>query len=148
MSRRRGSATALKLSEVVAARDMSQLYADIGICQPIEPAFTSPLDHVFNLSPLSAGRGAGRPTGSVADRALNPMSSISRGSHDNQLQLPDALGLGVVTRMPRNDLKSQENHNKTHNAREAVSPCSRSTSRMGGSPNSLLYSRLKCEGSL
>ena len=68
MSRRRGSATALKLSEVVAARDMSELYADIGICQPIESAFT-PLDHVFNLSPLSAGRGAGRTTGSVADRA-------------------------------------------------------------------------------
>src|SRR6266550_7455299 len=33
MSRRRGSATALKLSEVVAARDMRQLYTDMGICQ-------------------------------------------------------------------------------------------------------------------
>ena len=33
MSRRRGSATALKLSEVVAARDMGQLYVDMGICQ-------------------------------------------------------------------------------------------------------------------
>jgi len=36
----------------VAARDTRQLYADMGICQGVESAFT-PLDHVFNLSPLS-----------------------------------------------------------------------------------------------
>ena len=76
MSRRRGSATALKLSEVVAARDMSQLYVDMGICQwfnsgralVMRPkqtlaasgeAFT-PQDHAFNLSLLSVGRGPGQ----------------------------------------------------------------------------------------
>lgn len=37
MSRRRASATALKLSEVVAARDMRELYADMGICQRLDP---------------------------------------------------------------------------------------------------------------
>src|SRR5215471_9093750 len=35
MSRRRGSATALKPSEVVAARDMGSLYSHIGICQAL-----------------------------------------------------------------------------------------------------------------
>src|ERR1700758_1934918 len=33
MSRRRASATALKVSEVVAARAMNALYSHIGICQ-------------------------------------------------------------------------------------------------------------------
>src|SRR5882762_1529292 len=33
MSRRRGSATALKASEVVEARGMRQIYTHIGICQ-------------------------------------------------------------------------------------------------------------------
>jgi hypothetical protein len=32
---------------------------------------------------------------------VNPMPSICRGSHDNELQLRDVLGIGVVTRDPR-----------------------------------------------
>jgi hypothetical protein len=37
MSRRRGSATALKASEVVAARGMNKLYSYMGICQAEMP---------------------------------------------------------------------------------------------------------------
>ncbi len=51
MSRRRGSATALKLSEVVAARDMSESYADMGICQWVESGLTQ----VGSTTPIDRG---------------------------------------------------------------------------------------------
>lgn len=50
MSRRRGSATALKASEVVAARGMLRIYSHIGICQALFFAF---FRHLRSVSPVA-----------------------------------------------------------------------------------------------
>jgi hypothetical protein len=45
------------------------------------------------------------------------MRTVARGSYDKKWQLRDVLGIGVVTRTPKINRESQQNHNKTHNAR-------------------------------
>src|SRR5262249_1030181 len=52
MSRRRGSATALKASEVVEARAMGLIYSHIGICQAffLMPNFVCSIRMVFHPS--------------------------------------------------------------------------------------------------
>src|SRR5580693_9090992 len=80
MSRRRGSATALKASEVVEARGMNSIYSHMGICQELflGQAGSGCAIHVGNRSgfrnPLSGP--AGRPIEIVDGRGRNEIRNL------------------------------------------------------------------------